>query len=215
MISLITYTIHSALSLAGASIKGCDDVNTGELLNRVSLLINHDLNSAQVVAQFNELTKKLFRKFPLPDKIYKFTTTSIPYYDLPTDLSEDRIRCVVINDLEYQRVVPEEQEPPCNFCTVLAGKLFVHPNPVGEDAYLYYRQRPITLSETRLTEVPNFPEDYHDLYVYDAAKWIAGLQRDVDMKNNFQAEFDEILRDAERNLRKMGLKQVRKTTFWW
>lgn len=190
-------------------------MNTGEMITRVRLLIDNDQTDAQIVGQFNELTKKLFRKFPLPDKIYKFQTTETPYYDLPSDLSEDRVKSVVINGIEYPKVVPNELDAPRRFCTVIAGKIFIHPNPIGEDAYLYYLQRPITLNANKLTEVPNFPEDYHDLYVYDAAKWIAGLQRDVDLRNNFQAEFDDIMRDAERDLRKMGIKQVRKINHWW
>ncbi len=189
-------------------------MNVGQMIKKVRLLIDNDLTDEQIVSQFNELTRKLYRKFPLPDKIYKFTTTSIPYYDLPSDCSEDRIRSVVIDDIEYVKLSPEVQVARDYFCSVIAGKLFIHPNTEGKDAYLYYRQRPVELSASNLGQVPDFPEDFHDLYVYDAARWIAQIQRDTDLVNNFQAEFDDILRDAERQLRKMGLKTVRLTTIW-
>lgn len=189
-------------------------MNVGEMLDRVRLMVDNDQTDAQIVGQFNELSKKLFRKLPLPDKVYRFSTTSVPYYDLPADCSEDRIRSVVIDDLDYEKASPEIQYPYGRFCTVFAGKLYVHPNSEGKDAYLYYRQRPIELSASRLTETPNLPEDYHDLYVYDAAKWIAGIQRDVDMHNNFQSEYDDLFRDAQRGLKKMGLRRVKETTRW-
>ncbi|WP_042165526.1 hypothetical protein [Paenibacillus gorillae] len=190
-------------------------MNVGELLERVRLEVFNDLTDAQIVGRFNELSKRLFRKFALPEAIYKFSTTEIPYYTLPMDCSEDRIRCVVIDGIEYIKLTPEIQNPPDQFCTVFLQSLYINPNPSADkDAYLYYRPRPIPLSANLLTVSPNFPEDYHELYVYDAASWIAGIQRDVDMKNNFQAEYNSIFSDAEKDLRKMGLRRSKETTIW-
>lgn len=189
-------------------------MNTGELIERVRLEIHNDLTDSQIVGRFNELSKRLFRKFVLPETVYGFYTVDIPYYSLPEDCSEDRIRCVVIDGIEYLKVTPELQNPPNHFCTAFLGSLYIQPNPsAGKEAFLYYRSRPITLT-TDLTKSPNFPEDYHELYIYDAAGWIAGIQRDVDMKNNFQTEFDSIFRDAERDLKKMGLRRSKETTRW-
>lgn len=189
-------------------------MNVQQILDRVALMIDHDLTNAQLIGQMNELTKKLYRKFPVPEEIYKFETTEIPYYSLPDDCTEERIRCVVIDDVEYIKITPEIQFPPSCFVTAFLGSLFVSPNPPGREAYLYYGQRPDSLSATDLTAVPNFPEDYHDLYVYDTAAWVAAIQRDTDMKNNFSSEYADILRDAERNLKKMGLKRVKETMIW-
>lgn len=189
-------------------------MNVQQILDRVALMIHHDLTNEQLIGQMNELTKKLFRKFPVPEAIYGFITTEMPYYTLPENCSEDRIRCVVINDVEYIKLNPEIQNPPSCFVTVFLGSLFIHPNPVGRDAYLFYGQRPDTLTANDLTAIPNFPEDYHDLYVYDTAAWVAGIQRDVDMKNNFSTEYDDILKDATRDLKKMGLRRVKETTIW-
>lgn len=189
-------------------------MNVQQIIDRVALMINHDLTNAQLIGQMNELTKKLFRKFPVPEKIYKFETTTIPYYDLPDDCTEERIRCVVIDETEYIKLAPETQSPPSCFVTVFVGSLYINPNPPDREAYLYYRQRPDGLSASDLTAIPNFPEDYHDLYVYDTAAWIAGIQRDTDMKNNFAAEYADILKDAQRDLKKMGLKRVKETMIW-
>lgn len=190
-------------------------MNVGELLERVRLEIFNDLTDTQIIGRFNELSKRLFRKFVLPEKIYKFETTEIPFYELPADCPEDRIRCVVVDDLEYLKVTPEIQNPPAYWCTVLVNGLYIHPpQSEGLEAYLYYRQRPDNLRASSLSCVPDFPSDYHELYVYDAAGWIAGLQRDVDMRNNFQSEFNAIYQDAERDLKKMGLRRAKETTRW-
>ena len=189
-------------------------MNLGQILDRVDLLIDNDISTEQKVTQINEKSRQLFRKFPVPDKFYKFITTDIPYYDLPEDATEERIRSVVINYEEYAKVRPEDQNPPCNFCMVVAEKLFIHPNNSGQVAFLYYKPRHVELSASNLSAIPSFPEDYHEILVYDLAKWIAGIQRDVDMVNNFQREYDEILSDAEKYLRKMGHSRIRLTTFW-
>lgn len=190
-------------------------MNTGELIDRVRLEIHNDLTDSQIVGRFNELSKRLFRKFVLPETIYGFYTTEIPYYDLPEDCSEDRIRCVVVGGVEYLKVTPEIQNPPSYFCTVLEGAVYISPMPApNSEGYIYYRSKPITLTDADLTKVPNFPEDYHELYIYDAAGWIAGIQRDTDMKNNFQSEFDSIFNDAQRDLKKIGLRRAKETTKW-
>lgn len=190
-------------------------MNVGELIERVRLEIHNDLTDSEIVGRFNELSKRLFRKFILPEAIYRFGTAEMPYYTLPQDCVEDRIRCVVIDGIEYLKVSPELENPPAYFCTAFLGSLFISPNPPKDrDAYLYYRARPIELNTDKLDDVPNFPDDYHSLYIYDACSWIAGIQRDVDMKNNFQGEFDSILKDAERDLKKMGLRRAKETTRW-
>lgn len=185
-----------------------------EILDRISLLIDHALTNAQVITQLNQLSLILFRKMPVPDKFFRFTTTSTPFYDLPTDCAEDRIRSVIIDDIEFDKVVPEDQDPPYYFCMVVANKLYVTPNEADKDAYLYYKPRHVELVSTNLTFTPTFPEDYHDMLVYGGAKWIASTQRDVDLVNNFQREFDEIERNMEKDLRKMGIKKVKITTEW-
>ncbi|MHA7967692.1 phage adaptor protein [Paenibacillus sp. CAU 1782] len=190
-------------------------MNTGELIERVRLEIHNDLTDSQIVGRFNELSKRLFRKFVLPETIYGFYTTEIPYYALPEDCPEDRVRCVVINGIEYLKVSPEVQNPPSYFCTAFEGAVFICPAPApNSEGFIYYRSKPITLSASELSKTPNFPEDYHEMYVYDAASWIAGIQRDTDMKNNFQAEFDSIFKDAERDLKKMGMRRAKETIRW-
>jgi hypothetical protein len=189
-------------------------VTVQEILDRISLLIDHELTNAQVITQLNQLSLLMFRKMPVPDKFYKFTTTSTPYYDLPTDCAEDRIRSVIIDDIEFEMVKPEDQDPPYYFCMVVVNKLYVTPNTADQEAFLYYKPRHVELVATDLTATPTFPEDYHEMLVYGAAKWIASTQRDVDLVNNFQREYDEIMRDAEKNLRKAGMKRVKETTEW-
>lgn len=189
-------------------------MNLQEIFNETALLIHHDLTPEQMVNRINQKSRQLFREFPLPDKIYRFTTKSTPYYDLPLDCAEDRIRILVIGETEYEKLTPEIQSVKGPFCSVFVGKLYVNPNPVGKDAYLYYRPRHVNLTASNLQAVPSFPEDYHEIFVFDLAKFAAMTQRDVDLANNFQAEVDDLERRARKGLKKMGLRRVKETMIW-
>lgn len=189
-------------------------MNVQQILDEVTLLINHDITPAQQVGKLNQLSRQLFREYPIPDKIHRFTMTEIPYYDLPADCAEDRIRVVIVNDVEYEKLSPEIQSVNGPFVTVFLEKLYINPNVDGEDAYLYYRPRHIDLSASRLTETPTFPEDYHELLVYGLAQWVATIERDIDLNNNFQAEYDSIEKKAKKGLKKMGLRRVKTTMIW-
>lgn len=189
-------------------------MNVQQILDEVLLLVNHDISPANQVNKLNQISRQLFREFPLPDKIYKFTMTNIPYYDVPADCAEDRIRVVIVNGCEYQKLSPEIQNVTGAFCTVLMEKLFISPNVEGQDAYLYYGPRHVDLIASDLSAVPTFPEDYHEILVYGLAQWVASIERDIDLANNFQSEYDTIYKKAVKGLRKMGLKTVRLTTIW-
>lgn len=193
-------------------------MNLGQILNRVDLLIDNDINdisTEQKVTTINEISRQLFRKFPVPDKFYKFITEEIPYYALPEDAAADRIHYVMIDNQEYPAINPSDKnQAPYHFCMVVTDHLYIHPNSPDQTALLYYKPRHVELSASNLSAVPSFPEDYHEILVYGLAKWIAGIQRDVDMVNNFQREYDQILSDALGDLRNMGQSRIKLETRW-
>jgi hypothetical protein len=189
-------------------------MNVQQIFDEVALLINHDITPSQQVNKLNQISRQLFREFPLPDKIYKFTMTNIPYYDVPADCAEDRVRVVIINGVEYPKLTPEIQHVSGAFCTIFLGKLYINPNVEGQDAYLYYGPRHMELIPSKLSDIPTFPEDYHEILVYGLAQWVASIERDIDLANNFQTEYDNIFKKAQKGLRKMGLKTVKITTIW-
>lgn len=178
------------------------DVQT--IIKRIRMIVPcPDLTDDDIVETLNELERKIYRELTLPDKINRVSSTpTSPYYDLPSDCPEDRLQNVVIDGREYVKVAPNEENPPRYFCSVILGKLYIHPNPTDvKDVYLYYLPPYGTLSAALATQKPTMPEDYHSLLVYGCAQWIASLQRDVDMVNNMQTEYAALLTDAKKNLR--------------
>lgn len=175
-----------------------------------------DVTDEQIVLKINQIQRKLFRELTLPDKAKRFQSTpDSPYYDLPDDCGEDRIKTVLVDNQEYVKVSNQESDAPPRFCTVFIDKLYIYPNPTAvTDILLYYRPRYRDLSAGEIGRVPDLPEDYHELLVFGGAHWVASLLKDVDMVNNMQAEYDELFQAAKRQFKQFTSKRVRIKEVW-
>lgn len=183
-------------------------MNLGQIIERVDLLIDNDgISTEQKVTTINEVAKTLLRTIKLPDKKFEFTTTDEGVYNIPDDVDERKIRYVMIGNARYYPVMPYETNVPYRYCYVVAGKLYLHPNVQNQQAVLYYQPKYIAVTD--MEDEPNFPEDYHEILVYGLAKWIAGIQRDIDMVNNFQREFDDLVRQMEIEHTKYAVGEIR------
>lgn len=61
---------------------------------------------------------------------------------------------------------------------------------------IYNCPRPTAFSESDLTASPTTPPaDYHMYYAYKLAAFIAGTQRNVELRNNYEADMKEVLGD--------------------
>lgn len=187
-------------------------MNLQQILNEVKLLtpVSADVTDDQLVLRINQVQRKLFRELVLPDKMVRFSSTpTVPFYDLPADCTEDRIKSILVDGQDYSLVSNEENKPPLLFSTVIVNKLYLYPNPSNVvDVLIYYRPRYMDMNTSNLSAVPDLPEDYHELLVFGCAQWVAGTQRDVDMVNNMQAEFDSLLQEAKKYFRQVTPKRV-------
>lgn len=192
-------------------------MNLGQILEEAKLLVppSADINDDQLVQRINQVQRKLFRELSLPDKTYRTKTTSAsPFYDLPLDCTEDRIKTVLVDNQSYEKV-SNQDEAPERFCTVAMNMLYLFPNPSNEvDLLIYYKPRYHDLSTSNTSDEPDLPEDYHELLVFGCAQWIASTQRDVDMVNNMQAEFDDLLKEAKAYFRQFSPKRVLIKEVW-
>jgi hypothetical protein len=193
-------------------------LTTQQILDEIKLLVppSTDITDDMILRRVNQVQRKVFRELPLPDKVYRFSSTpGYPYYDLPSDCTEDRIKNALVDGQDYKKVSNEENTPPLMFCTVILNKLYLYPNPSSVvDVFLYYRPRYKDLSTSNLSQVPDLPEDYHELLVFGGAQWVASTQRDVDMVNNMQAEYDDLLQEAKRYFKQFTPKRVRIAESW-
>lgn len=193
-------------------------MNLSQILAEVKMLVppSADVTDDQLVQRINQVQRKVFRELPLPDKIHRVKTTpDIPFYDLPSDCSEDRIKSVLVDNQRHDLVSNQETAPGHPWCTVAMNKLYVYPNPNNiVDLAVYYKPRYHDLNFENANDVPDLPEDYHELLVFGCAQWVASTQRDVDMVNNMQSEYDSLLSDAKGYFKQFSPKRVLIKEVW-
>jgi hypothetical protein len=193
-------------------------LTTQQIMNEAKLLVppSADITDEQMILKLNQIQRKLYRELPLPDKIERFTSTKgIPFYTLPPDCPEDRIKNVLVDGQNYSKSSNQGEVQSTPFFTVAMNKLYLYPNPDNAvNIYLYYRPRYRDLSLNKPTEYPELPEDYHELLVFGLAQWVASILRDIDMVNNMQSEYDALLRDAKGQFKQLTPKRVAIKEVW-
>ncbi|OAS19247.1 hypothetical protein [Paenibacillus oryzisoli] len=193
-------------------------MNLQQILTEAKTLVppGADITDDMLVLKANQIQRRVYRQLVLPDKVVAFLSTpGIPFYDLPTDCAEDRVKNVMIDNINYPKLSVEENSPPDRFCSVMLNKLYIFPNPSNPvNIFIYYRPRYHDLSASNLSDVPDLSEDYHELLVFGLAQWMAKTQGDIDVANNNQADFDELLMDAKKEFRQMTANRVRVKDRW-
>jgi hypothetical protein len=64
-----------------------------------------------------------------------------------------------------------------------------------DSIFLYYAKKPATFVSTALTVSPGIPSDYHMIYEWRLAEWIAAIKNDYQRAANFKAKGDEVLQN--------------------
>ena len=162
---------------------------------------------ADKVEFLDQLQRQLYRKIEIPEKIEKISTTAdISLYTLPSYIVPNRIKSVSITKLDGTESTNYEfredgQEVVYNCHYIINGidsnTLGIYPTPT-EAGYMLinFMDSPNTLDSGNMNTVPRFFDDYQMVFVYKLASELAKLQRDIDLANNYEAEYDALLRDA-------------------
>jgi hypothetical protein len=180
-----------------------------EILDQIDIFVPNALPNDIKIKFINQVQRQLFRDYPATESIYRFITTEEDQlYPLPDDCPEDRIVRVVINE-DDQDFIPIAEEglysDDAEFWTISSGQLLINPlRDAGLVGYVYYKPRPTELSEDNLEEEPTFPEDFHELLVYGAAKRVSYALPKPDMAKAqaMDTEYSRLAEKADLVLRK-------------
>ncbi len=71
---------------------------------------------------------------------------------------------------------------------------------------LYYAKKPAAFVATTLTAEPEIPSDYHMIYEWRLAEWIAAIKDDTVKANNFKQKGDEVLQNMIRKFHPRPIK---------
>jgi hypothetical protein len=64
-----------------------------------------------------------------------------------------------------------------------------------DSIFLYYARKPATFSASVLTAIPQIPVDYHMIYEWRLAEWVAAIKNDYQRAANYKAKGDEVLQN--------------------
>jgi len=181
-------------------------------------------SNSDKVAFLDQLQRKLYRIFRFPNEIEKLETVADQaFYTLPDYIQLPRIKNVVVTDSdgsnprEYEyRGHDETLKYYCYFTFETPDErmigLYPEPSETGRLILITFEDGPNTFSSTDMTTVPRFFKDYHMLFVYGLCAELAKIQNDVVLANNYQRDYDELLREAISKInygRPMKTKNVR------
>lgn len=191
-----------------------------EMLDTVDTMMTNSFSNKFKIGIINRLRTELYRDYPLPDTAYPFITDgNTQKFKLPEDCVEDRIMRVVIGGvpLGYLPFANDQVGTDREFWTVISGE-FVF-NPVGwsgENGFIYYRPKPISMTEDDLEKEVDFPADFHDVLLYGLAKAIALALPEPNMTkaSAFDAEYTRLAEKADAVLRKPRQNKVILTRPW-
>jgi hypothetical protein len=155
----------------------------------------------------DRLQRRLYRKFDLPEAVeYITTVANLAAYNLPDYVIPDRIEGVIVtestgaNPQEYDLTKIGKQLSGNCYMTMdtrSGGILILYPEPTvtGYLIMITFKDGPNLLSVSDLNTVPRLFKDYHGIFI----NWLKAemaRDRDIDKANNFQALYDEEVKEA-------------------
>jgi len=79
-----------------------------------------------------------------------------------------------------------------------------------DSIFVYYAKKPKDCSISLLAESPEIPADYHMIFEWRLAEWIAGIRSDMPKAQNFKQKGDEVLQNM---IRKFSPKPIAGVSF--
>ncbi len=186
-----------------------------EILLDANLLVPNSVSDELKVGWLNTVQRQLYRDFTFPNTSRDFPLVQgMNLYALPADCSRERITSIIVDEVYYEyRTLDQDVAAHC--WTIVDGKLLLYPTPTSDGvAYLNYRPAPRDMTIAMQDEKPDFPEDFHEVLVYGIAIRIARAQQNGNLAMELKANFDELSRSAERELRPMRSKTVHMNRTW-
>lgn len=186
-----------------------------EVLTEISARLPHSFTDTQVIKWVNSVMRRYYKYAPkitsvttqLTSGISRYVTSAtdgFAYENLLYVQHYNTTSTIASTDLAdytmYKRSgLYEAKSDTYTFDS--SGALGIAPPPTtsGYRIIVTYAKLPTMLTTDLTTSVPEMSTNYHELLVYGAMNIIAksGLYHDIDVANNAQADFDELLSMAK------------------
>jgi hypothetical protein len=203
----------------------------GQLLTDIDIRVPNVFTTDQKIEWINEIQREIFKYMALIDTTFVTTVIDTFRYLLPSDIRVDLIKSVeVSSDLiitadtsftPYTFKGFNEEFDGTNYFDALENYIGLYPVPVatGYKIQILYEKRPIALSSSNLSQVPELTEDYHNLLKYYCCSVIAksGHNPDVQLTNNYMSDYNMLFLKMQKDLmeRKIINPIKSRANGWW
>ena len=171
-------------------------MTVGEIIADADERIPNTISESRKISWLNEIQQQLFRKVNFPPQVEKLTAIAGQVlYPLPDYCPADRIKRVVVIaagvSTEYVYKPFDDVVKGSFYYLINDSIIGLYPVPIGgEEVLIYFSKRPSSLSSS---SVPELPKEYHEIFTVALCARIAKVQRDVELANNYSADYEEIL----------------------
>lgn len=180
-----------------------------------------------IIGWFNDCQNEIWR-YLASTELYEFDTIAgQALYNLPSDCAVDMIKSVQVSNsttidgtetyTTYEYTGPDDDLSGNQWYDAL-GQMGIYPTPStatgsGYNVKLTYEASPVQLSTNTLSTVPSINTEFQDILKFRALRDIArsGNAPDVELANNYQADYDEIMKRIWLNYYKRKAKNPRQT----
>lgn len=186
-----------------------------EILSDVDLLVPNSINDMTKVRWLNQIQRQMYRDYAFPDTSHAFyTEPGRSLYVVPDNCERDRITGVVVgNDVYEYRSIDQDAAGYC--FSIIEDKLWINPTPNREiESYLNYRPRPRDMRVEMQDAKPDFPEDFHELFVLGVGVRVARAVQNYKLASELEGSFTMLEIEAKRKLRPDRQKKVQINRGW-
>lgn len=179
------------------------------ILTDVDLRYRNTYTTLQKLVWLNEEQRELFDVLEIDSPPYAFTTVlGINVYPFPSEFDVTKIKVVSYQidvattpnfvEVEFKRNDDHQVSDSSVWYTIVSDSMFLYvPSSVPADrtVYIYCDSDPTEVTTANISSSPDLPRKYQEILKLGVLKRIAGARKDIQMRNNYDAEYQQKLDD--------------------
>lgn len=187
-----------------------------EIMKDINLRYRNTFTNSQKLVWLNEEQRELFDVLEIDSEPYAFVTVeNNGYYPFPEGFDFTKIK-VVSMQLNHSSPDPMFREVPMRrnddnvyapagpWYTIVSDVMYLdYPGgvPGGMNVYIYCDADPTEVTESTMNLECELPVKYQEILKLGVLKRIAGARKDIVMRNNYDAEYQEKIAEVLWNRR--------------
>lgn len=181
-----------------------------QLLDDIDLRYRNTFTTAQKLVWFNEEQRELFDVLELDSAPYTFTTElDENFYPFPDQFDVTKIKVVTYQmddtddpnyiEVPFKRNDDNQYAGYSVWYTIASDAFYLYVDdsvPADRIVYIYTDSDPDEVTTANVSSAPNLPTKYQEILKLGVLKRIAGARKDIQMRNNYDMEYQQKIDDV-------------------